>query len=216
MAYALAIGVALWPALGPGGAAGWAQSNVVPSYSADGLKDGSPSWYQNQFDAFTKATGIAVQYVEGGSGVVMQRVAKEKTNPQADVLVTLPPLIQKATADGLLAPFTPAGADQIAAGNKDAAGYYHALVNKYLNCIYNTSALPPAPTSFTPLLDPKFKNKIQYSPPGQAGDGTAVMLLTYAVFGGKDGGFDYLKKLQANNRGPSSSTGKLTALVNKG
>ena len=42
------------------------------------------------------------------------------------------------------------------------------------------------------------------------------MLLTYAVFGGKDAGFDYLKKLQANNRGPSSSTGKLTALVNKG
>ncbi len=28
--------------------------------------------------------------------------------------------------------------------------------------------------------------------------------------------FAYLKKLQANNLGPSASTGKLTALVNKG
>ena len=42
------------------------------------------------------------------------------------------------------------------------------------------------------------------------------MLLINQVYGGKQGGFDYLQKLQANNRGPSSSTGKLTALVNKG
>ncbi|WP_446907169.1 extracellular solute-binding protein, partial [Klebsiella pneumoniae] len=32
----------------------------------------------------------------------------------------------------------------------------------------------------------------------------------------KDAGFEYLGKLQANNVGPSASTGKLTALVNKG
>jgi 2-aminoethylphosphonate transport system substrate-binding protein len=35
-------------------------------------------------------------------------------------------------------------------------------------------------------------------------------------YGGKDAGFEFLKKLQANNVGPSASTGKLTALVNKG
>ena len=69
-------------------------------YSADGLHDGSPNWYQAQFDAFTKATGIKVQYIEGGSGVVVDRIEKEKSNPQADVLVTLPPFIQKAAASG--------------------------------------------------------------------------------------------------------------------
>jgi len=36
------------------------------------------------------------------------------------------------------------------------------------------------------------------------------------AFGGKDAAFAYFKKLQDNNVGPSSSTGKLTALVNKG
>src|SRR5215468_6546438 len=190
--------------------------DVVTIYSADGLHDGSPNWYQTQFDAFTKATGIKVQYVEGGSGVVVDRVAKEKSNPQADVLVTLPPFIQKAAADGLLQPFTPAGADQILASEKDPKGTYYALVDNYTSFIYNTKALGAAPASFADLLDPKFKNKIQYSTPGQAGDGTAVMLLVNEVFGGKDAGFDYLRKLQANNRGPSSSTGKLTALVNKG
>ncbi|HZS31850.1 MAG TPA: 2-aminoethylphosphonate ABC transporter substrate-binding protein [Methylomirabilota bacterium] len=208
------VGLVLAAALGAGGPA-WAQ-DVVTIYSADGLRDGQPNWYQTQFDAFTKATGIKVQYVEGGSGVVVQRVAKEKTNPQADVLVTLPPFIQKAKADGLLTAFTPAGAEQIPAASKDPAGFYHALVNNYMNFIYNAAVLPAPPASFEALLDPKFKNKIQYSTPGQAGDGTAVMLLTHAVFGGKDAGFEYLRKLQANNRGPSSSTGKLTALVNKG
>lgn len=38
----------------------WAQSKVVTIYSADGLHDGSPNWYQTEFDAFTKATGIKV------------------------------------------------------------------------------------------------------------------------------------------------------------
>ena len=199
-----------------GVAPAWAATDVVTVYSADGLHDGKASWYETQFAAFTKATGIKVQYVEAGSGGVVERVAKEATNPQADVLVTLPPFIQKAAADGLLQPFTPAGADQILASEKDPNGTYYALVDNYTSFIYNSKALGTAPSNFADLLDPKFKDKIQYSTPGQAGDGTAVMLLINQVYGGKQGGFDYLQKLQANNRGPSSSTGKLTALVNKG
>ena len=42
------------------------------------------------------------------------------------------------------------------------------------------------------------------------------MIQVIHAFGSKDAGFEFLKKLQANNVGPSSSTGKLTALVNKG
>jgi 2-aminoethylphosphonate transport system substrate-binding protein len=193
-----------------------AASGVVTIYSADGLHDGSPNWYQTEFDAFTKATGIRVQYVEGGSGVVADRVAKEKSNPQADLLVTLPPFMQRAAVAGLLQPYTPAGADQIAAQDKDPQGRFYALVNDYPNFIYDAAALKQPPKTYDDLLDPKFKNKIQYSTPGQAGDGTALMLQVIHAFGNKDAGFEYLKKLQANNLGPSSSTGKLTALVNKG
>ena len=42
------------------------------------------------------------------------------------------------------------------------------------------------------------------------------MLQAFHAFGSKDAGLAYLKKLQVNNLGPSASTGKLTALVNKG
>ncbi len=193
-----------------------AQAQVVTVYSADGLHDGSPNWFATEFDAFTKQTGIKVQYVEGGSGVVVDRVEKEQANPQADVLVTLPPFIMKAAADGMLAPYKPAAADAIPAASRDAQDRYTALVNNYLCFIYDGAALKTAPTSFDDLLKPEFKNKIQYSTPGQAGDGTAVMLLVTHAFGSPDAGFDYLKKLQANNLGPSSSTGRLAGLVNKG
>lgn len=189
---------------------------VVTIYSADGLHDGNPSWLGNQFEAFTKATGIKIQYVEAGSSGVVDRISKEKSNTQADVLVTLPPFMQKAAADGLLEAYTPAGADKIEARDKDADGRYYAMVNNYPNFIYNAEVLKAAPATYDDLLDPKFKQKIQYSTPGQAGDGTALMLQTFHAFGSKEKGLDYLKKLQANNLGPSASTGKLTALVNKG
>ncbi|NUR53133.1 MAG: 2-aminoethylphosphonate ABC transporter substrate-binding protein, partial [Acidobacteria bacterium] len=154
---------------------------------------------------------IRVRYIEGGSGVVVERIAKEKSNPQADVLVTLPPFIQSAESRGLLQTFRPQAAGQIDGGNDN----YQPLVNNYASFIYNAAALKDAPRTYADLLDPKFKGKVQYSTPGQAGDGTAVMLAAFQAFGGKDAGFDYLKKLQDNNVGPSSSTGKLTALVNK-
>ena len=117
-------------ALGAGPAL--AQSGVVTVYSADGLRTGSPNWYQTQFDAFTKATGVQDPVYRGAvPAVVVDRVSKEKSNPQADVLVTLPPFIQKAAADGLLQSSTPAGADQIAAADRDPQGRFVPLVNNY-------------------------------------------------------------------------------------
>lgn len=190
--------------------------DVVTVYSADGLHDGSPSWFGEEFAAFTKETGIKVQYIEAGSSSVVDRLAKEKSNVQADVLVTLPPFMQKAAADGLLQPYTPADADKIDAGNKDPKGRFYAMVDNYPDFIYNAALLKNPPKEYSDLLAPQFKQKIQYSTPGQAGDGTALMLQTFHAFGGKPAGFDYLHKLQANNLGPSASTGKLTALVNKG
>ena len=189
----------------------WADG-VVTVYSADGLHDGDNSWYQSQFAAFTKATGIKVQYVEGGSGAIVERLAKERTNPQADVLVTVPPFIQRAAKEQLLATFTPQGSAQIPGANDR----YAPLVNNYLTFIYNSQLLKSAPASWQDLLVSRYKSRLQYSTPAQAGDGTAVMQQAFHSLGGKDAGFAYLGKLQANNVGPSASTGKLTALVNKG
>ncbi|WP_025733626.1 2-aminoethylphosphonate ABC transporter substrate-binding protein [Carnimonas nigrificans] len=203
--------LALWSALTLTSAPSWAEQ-VVTVYSIDGLHNGNNSWYQTQFEEFTKATGISVRYVEAGGGVVVERLAKERSNPQADVLVSAPPFIQRAASEKLLESFKTDAAAEI----PDSNDLYSPLVKNYLSFIYNSKLLKTPPVNWTDLLDSKFQSKLQYSTPGQAADGTGVMLQVFHSFGSKEAGLDYLSKLQANNVGPSSSTGKLTGLVNKG
>jgi len=81
-------------------------------------------------------------------------------------------------------------------------------MNNYPVFIVNPTVAKPLPTTWDDLLSPRFAGKLQYSTPGQAGDGTAVLLQLQHVLG-KQGALGYLGKLQANNVGPSSSTGKL-------
>jgi 2-aminoethylphosphonate transport system substrate-binding protein len=182
---------------------------TVTVYSADGLAD----WYKPEFAEFTKKTGISVDYVEAGSAEVVNRVDKEQSNPQADVVVTLPPFIQKADKEGLL---QDSGVDTAAFGaaDKDPGGKYVTLAGDYLAFIANPSVHTDGLT-WDDLLKPEYKGKLQYSTPGQAGDGTAVLVLLQQLYG-KQGALDYLSKLQANNVGPSSSTGKLQTKVEKG
>ena len=190
-------------------ASGSGDGTTLTVYSADGLA----SWYEDAFTRFTDETGINVNLVEAGSGEVVSRVEKEQSNPQADLLVTLPPFIQKAAQSNLL---QPGGADTsgIAADQVGPDGSYVPIVDNALSFIANPGANPP-PVTWDDLLKPEFKGKIQYSTPGQAGDGTAVLVLLQHLLG-KPAALDYLKALQVNNVGPSSSTGKLQPKVSNG
>lgn len=200
-----------------GGSSAASDEKVVTVYSADGLKgENGDGWYDKVFKDFEKKTGIKVKYVEGGSGEMVQRAVREKSNTQADVLVTLPPFIQQADDKGLLAAYEPAGSDRVEAADKASDGTWTSVVNNYFGFIYNKKELKSAPTTWEELLDGKFKNKIQYSTPGVAGDGTAVLIKAMHDFGGKEPAMEYLKRLQANNVGPSASTGKLAPKVDKG
>lgn len=200
-----------------GGASDAADAKTVTVYSADGLKgDGGDGWYDKVFADFEKETGIEVAYVEGGSGEMVQRTLREKSNPQADVLVTLPPFIQQADTRGLLKPYRPAGSEQVGQAGKAANGAWTTVVDNYFGFIYDKSRLKTPPTSWEDLLAPAYKEKVQYSTPGVAGDGTAVLIKAMHDFGGEKPAMAYLKKLQTNNVGPSASTGKLAPKVNKG
>lgn len=192
---------------GSSGSGGGGQTLTV--YSADGLA----TWYEAQFKKFTEQTGINVNLVEAGSGEVVSRVEKEQSNPQADLLVTLPPFIQKAAKSDLL---QPSGVDTKGIPDDQVGpdASYLPIVNNALSFIANPGA-NPQPTTWDDLLKPEFKGKLQYSTPGQAGDGTAVLILLQQLRG-KPGALDYLTKLRANNVGPSSSTGKLQPKVSNG
>ncbi|MCJ0872188.1 2-aminoethylphosphonate ABC transporter substrate-binding protein [Streptomyces sp. AP-93] len=214
---ALAAGLTACGGSSADSAGGKGGEKVVTVYSADGLKsDKGDGWYDKVFADFTKKTGIEVKYVEGGSGEMVQRAVREKTNTQADVLITLPPFIQQADGKGLLQAYTPQGADKVNGANKSSDGKWTSVVNNYFGFIYNKKALAAAPKTWEELLDPKYKGKLQYSTPGVAGDGTAVLIKAMHDFGGKEPANEYLKKLQANNVGPSSSTSKLAPKTDKG
>ncbi|MBO0654661.1 2-aminoethylphosphonate ABC transporter substrate-binding protein [Streptomyces triculaminicus] len=195
-----------------------ADAKEITVYSADGLRaeDGS-GFYDKVFKDFEKETGIKVRYVEGGSGEVVQRLAREKSNTKADVVVTLPPFIQQADGKGLLAAYRPQGSDKVADGAKDPAGKWTAVANNYFCFIYNTKELHGTPPrTWKDLLDAGYKGKLQYSTPGVAGDGTAVLIKVMHDLGGKEPAMAYLKDLQKNNVGPSKSTGQLAPKVDKG
>ncbi|MFD0143037.1 MULTISPECIES: 2-aminoethylphosphonate ABC transporter substrate-binding protein [unclassified Streptomyces] len=200
-----------------GGSSAASDEKVVTVYSADGLKgEKGDGWYDKVFADFEKETGIKVKYVEGGSGEMVQRAVREKSNTQADVIVTLPPFIQQADSKGLLQAYTPKGSDQVDGADKADDGKWTSVVNNYFGFIYNKQQLKEAPRTWEELLDGKYENKLQYSTPGVAGDGTAVVIKAMHDFGGQEPAMEYLKKLQANNVGPSSSTSKLAPKVDKG
>ncbi|WP_431031928.1 2-aminoethylphosphonate ABC transporter substrate-binding protein [Streptomyces sp. P6-2-1] len=194
-----------------------ADAKSVTVYSADGLKgENGDGWYDKVFKDFEKKTGIKVKYVEGGSGEMVQRAVREKSHAQADVLVTLPPFIQQAESKGLLQKYVPRGAEAVPADAKSPGGTWTTVVNNYFGFVYNTTELKTPPKTWDDLLDGRFKNRLQYSTPGVAGDGTAVLVKAMHDLGGKDEAMEYLKKLQSNNVGPSASTGKLAPKVDKG
>ena len=81
----------------------WADG-VVTVYSADGLHDGDNSWYQSQFAAFTKATGIKVQYVEGGSGAIVERLASSCARLSRTVIRVVLNSAHSSRSEGSLSP----------------------------------------------------------------------------------------------------------------
>ncbi len=194
----------------PGPGAGDSPGNrALTVYSADGLG----VWLRSQFDAFTTATGVAVNLVEGGSGEIVERARNEGSDPQADLLIVLPPFIQKAAQSGLLQPGD-ADTTGITSPLVGPAGIYVPIVNNALCFIANPGA-DPQPASWDDLLKPEFKGRLQYSTPGEAGDGTAMLLLLQHLKG-KPAALDFLAKLQTNNVGPAPSTGMLQPKVSSG
>ncbi|MFD9663175.1 2-aminoethylphosphonate ABC transporter substrate-binding protein [Rhodococcus sp. NPDC059968] len=208
LATSAAMAVSLISACGGTGASG-SDGATVTVYSADGLA----TWYDGVFKKFTDETGISVNLVQAGSGEVVSRVEKEQSNTQADLMVTLPPFIQKADKSGLLVASGQDTAD-IPAEQIGPEGRYVPILNNALCFIANPGA-DPQPVTWDDLLNPAFKGKLQYSTPGQAGDGTAALVLLQHLRG-KQGALDYLAQLQINNVGPSSSTGKLLPKVSNG
>jgi iron(III) transport system substrate-binding protein len=154
------------------------------------------------FAAFTKDTGIDVDFVFLSSGPAMARIEAESNRPQADVWFGAPSENHVLAAErGLTQAYDSPNADALADSFKDAGGAWYGMYTNPLAFGVRTDILESrgltAPQSWAELLDPAYEGLLQMPSPQSTGTGYAVVLTLKEIFG-EDEAFDYLKKLNPN------------------
>ena len=154
------------------------------------------------FAAFTKETGIKVNFLRFSSGEALARVVAEKGNPQVDVLFGGPADTFAAGVDkGVFEPYEPKGASKIPAKFKDPKNFWVGVAVNPISFMFNNKVLKeknlPAPTSWDELLNPAFKNGLQTADARTSGTAISrILSLTYIM--GEDKAYEYQKKLHQN------------------
>jgi iron(III) transport system substrate-binding protein len=171
-----------------------AQSKEVVIYSAN-----EATLDQLVFDAFTKETGINVQPVTAGSGVLMKRIASEKDRPQGDIIWGVSRSLLESNAQHL-ASYASKNKDAISAEFRDSQDRWIGTNLHLLVILQNTQAVPEAagPKSWSDLLDPKWKAKLSFTDPGNSGSAYTNATLLVQTWGNNDAAWEGLAKLFAN------------------
>ncbi len=155
-------------------------------------------------NAFTKSTGIQVDWVRLSTGEVAARLAAERSNPQASIWVGGVGLNHiEAKKDGLTIPYASPKAGIVPKQFKDKDNYWIGLYVGPLCVAYNTEKLNelklPVPKSWADLTKPVYKGHIQTANPQTSG--TAYNLITTIINiydGDEEKAFKWLKEFDAN------------------
>lgn len=157
--------------------------------------------------AFTKATGIKVDVISAGSGLLYRRIAAEKANPQADVIWgTSSELLSQNKAD--FQPYAEKERDAVPAEYRDANNLWIGTNLQILTINQNTQSIPASdgPKSWTDLLNPKWQGKIAYTDPANSGSSYVTATFLLSQWGGNDAAWKKLGDLIANTKVLSRST----------
>ena len=195
-------------ACGGTGTSGSGDGTTLTVYSADGLG----TWYEPVFDEVHPGDRDQRQSRRGRLGRGGSRAQSEQSDPKADLWWSCR-RSSRRPGSGLLQP-SGVDTDGIAADQVGPDSIYVPIVDNALSFIANPGA-HPQPATWDDLLKPGSRARCSIPPPVRPGDGTAVLVLLHHLMG-KPGALEYLKALQANNVGPSSSTGKLQPKVSNG
>lgn len=188
--------------------AGQAAEKLV-LYTSQPTKDA-----QTTVDAFKAANpGIDVEWVRDGTTKLMAKLRAEIAagDPRPDVLliadtVTLEGLKQEGDLQAYKSPEAKAFPDAL----YDADGYYYSTKLITTGIVYNTGA-SKKPTSWKDLVDPALKNQVAMPSPLYSG---AALIHLSTLTENPDLGWDYYKKLAANNaraKGGNGGTFKAVA-----
>ncbi len=170
--------------------------------------------------AFSAKTGLQAPSDPKNSGQTLAALKAEAAAPQADTAYFgIVFGIQAGDAD-LLAPYKPAGFDEIPAGLKDPEGRWMTIHQGTVAFLVNTKVLgdTPVPQCWADLLKPEYKDKVGFLDPMQAAIGYSVATAANLALGGTldnwDPGIQYLAQLKANGLQLPAQTA--TALVQQG
>lgn len=167
-----------------------------------------------------KYPDIQVEVVAAGTGELLNRIAAEAENPIADVL-------WGGGADSLAAfkeyfqPYVCANDDVIDEAYKDPDDLWIGESPLPMVIFYNKELLAKdgldAPKSWEDLTDPKWEGKIAYCLPSKSGSAYTQLCTMLLAHGGKEDGWDFIKKLYANLDGKMvDSSGKCHKMVKDG
>lgn len=167
-----------------------------------------------------KYPNVKVEVVAAGTGELCNRIAAESANPIADVL-------WGGGADSLaafkehFAPYVCANDDVIDPAYKDADDLWIGESPLPMVIFYNKELIDKdgltIPETWEELTNPEWKGKIAYCLPSKSGSAYTQLCTMILGHGGKEEGWDFIKKLYDNLDGKIvDSSGKCHKMVADG
>jgi len=155
------------------------------------------------FGMFQKETGLAVQSVTAGSGVLLKRVAAEKDHPLGDLLWGFSTAILDANKASF-EPYASKNADAIPATFRDAGNLWvgtnaHVIVFQANRQLLGST---PAPRTWRELQNPQWKGKVVMADPANSGGAFTQVTHMIDLFGAgnREKGWQELEKVIRNVR----------------
>jgi iron(III) transport system substrate-binding protein len=151
------------------------------------------------FDTFEKETGIKVQPVEAGSGVLMKRIQTEKERPQGDIVWGVSRSLLQTNRDYLMS-YRSKERDAIPSEYRDPEDRWIGN-NLHLAVILENTKLVKegeGAKSWADLLDKKWQGKIAFTDPANSGSAYTNTTLLVDLWGGGDAGWKKVTQLYAN------------------
>jgi iron(III) transport system substrate-binding protein len=151
------------------------------------------------FGAFAKETGIEVEPVSAGSGVVMRRLQAEKARPLGDIVWGVSRSLLQ-TNKALFEPYVSKNHDATPAEYRDPDNLWIGNNLHLLVILQNTKMLPAAegPKSWADLLDARWKGKIAFTDPANSGSAYATVTMLVDLWGGGEMGWKKVGELFRN------------------
>jgi iron(III) transport system substrate-binding protein len=135
-----------------------AQQQVVTVYSSRSHYGSEPV-----FEAFTRESGIRVEFFQGNNNEVLERLRSEGRRSRADVLLTVDAgNLWYAAQQGLLQPVRSAALERnVPAHLRDPAHHWYAIATRVRTIMYATQRVKPAELSgYASLAEPKWKGRL--------------------------------------------------------